>query len=81
MALDRPRPVRRADDRLLTRRLVAVGLVAATLFAIGVPAARAVGYELERRSLVIERAVREAQLQLLTDDLEALTADDTAVDE
>ena len=78
MALDRPRPVRRADDRLLTRRLVAAGLVATTLFAIGVPVARAVGYELERRALVIERTVREAELMLLEGDLEALTRDEAA---
>lgn len=73
MALDRPRPVRRADDGLLTRRLLAAALVAVTLLAIGIPGARAVGYELERRSLVVERVMREVQLYLLTTDLEDLT--------
>ena len=73
MAIDRSRSVRRADYGLLKRRLIAAGLMAAALFAIGIPAARVLGYELERRSLVVERAVREAELQLLQTDLDTLT--------
>lgn len=81
MAIDRTRPVRRADHSLLKRRLIAVGLVAAAVLAIGLPAGRALGYELERRSLVVERAVREAQLQLLRDDLKALATPTPAAGE
>lgn len=78
MAIDRSRPVRRADDGLLTRRLIAAALVVATLLAIGIPGARAVGYEFERRALVVERVMREVELRLLTRDLDALTVEETA---
>jgi hypothetical protein len=78
MAIERSRPVRRADNGLLTRRLIAATLVVATLLAIGVPGARAVGYELERRALVVERMFREVELRLLTSDLEVLTVEESA---
>jgi hypothetical protein len=77
MAIERSRPVRRADNGLLTRRLIAATLVVATLLAIGVPGVRAVGYELERRALVVERMFREVELQLLTSDLEVLTVEES----
>ena len=80
MALERPgslrgvarRPYRRLTGRLTT--LIALGLV---VFAIVLPGATLISLELDRRSFVVERVFREAQLQLLTEELSTLIVSPT----
>lgn len=77
MALERSgslRGVARGTHRRLTGRLTALIAGALITFAIVLPGATLAALELDRRSLVVERVIREAQLQLLTDELSTLEA-------
>ena len=78
MALERPGSLRRTpfgtDRRLTGGRLLAALVTVALLFAIVLPGATLISLELDRRSLLVERTMKEAQLYLLREDIRVLTS-------
>jgi hypothetical protein len=76
MAGKRPRSLRSPLDRgLLSRRLAVVAIVAVAVVAIGLPATRVGLLYLERRELVVQRILREAEVQILRAELLELAPD------
>jgi hypothetical protein len=76
MAAERTRTLRSPLDRsLLSRRLAVVAIVAVAVVAIGIPATRVGLLYLERRELVVQRILREAEVQILRAELLELAPD------
>ena len=76
MAPERTRTLRSPlDCGLLSRRLAVVAIVAVAVVAIGLPATRVGLLYLERRELVVQRILREAEVQILRAELLELAPD------
>ena len=66
------RPAGGTRRRLIGGRLAVVLFASLTTLALIIPAISLASLELERRSLLVERTVREAELRWLQDELDGL---------